>query len=627
MLTARGKTMKFQREPKPRYWPSGLVLLFLLVKAFNALPWELSNIPFAFWFATATYAAVISFAAGDALALVSTVLVFGLIGAHSSTLALDLPFAILVSGVAVCLRMTVPAIQRRPILVCLATLVATSLVLTITDHLKPSQLIARSNESVKFQGTVKVGLALSGGGYRAAMLHAGVLDGLRAFGIPVSSIASVSGGSIAATAYWEGVQPLDLVKGVVAGKFSLYRKMLDLHFIAGYTFVAPWPARRYAQESVLDDTILNDQLFGGMACPEGSACAGRPKLMLIATDLANGTAVGFTPQGVLIRRTASAETPPGLFDNMPPITEATFLAEARETARWFPGAREPKKWPANIKASALVAASGAFPGAFEPYTMGESLQVEYHQLSDGGVSDNSAITLLLDADLFARNCTNRALFGDLLDWRQDVVIESDGTMPYNTTSPPRMGEIGTVLNAIDAAYARVLPRPLYLEAGVPADLRRPATILLTPIDVASPPDGSVVERRLTGALREIAEKDKDNARATFRMITRATGYSKDISATELQAMATDSVGATPPDSDGGFPDIQNLNTAIASDAKAFYEAPTLVASYEPQNAYHIYRLGWLLVALNSAHLHAAMATTASTGGGAGKEVCPGFGNR
>jgi predicted acylesterase/phospholipase RssA len=620
--------MNFQREPNPRYWPTFLALAILLIDILHQdNPLEAQWVR---WLSVAAYAALVSYLAGDALAFVSTVLVFGLIGAHSSTLLLDLSCAILVSGGAVLLRMTQPKIQRHPILVALGTVFVTSLLLTGADHLKHTPLIASSNTAVKFPGTVKVGLALSGGGYRAALLHAGVLDGLRSFGIPVSSIASVSGGSIAATAYWEGIEPRALVQGIIEGKFSLYRKLLDLNFISGYTFVLPGTARRRAQESVLDDAILNGQLFEGMACPEGSSCAGRPKLMLIASDLASGTAVGFLPQGFLTHRTASTETPPGLFDNVPQVTEATFPAAAAATARWFPAASQPSEWIATLKASTLVATSGAFPGAFEPYTLAEG-RAEYHQLTDGGVMDNSAITLLLDADLFARNCADRTHYGDLLAWRQDVVIESDGTMPYDTTGAPRTGELGTALNAIDAAYARVLPRPLYLEGKLP----HPPTILLAPVDIVLRPassPGSVLEDHVRALLREIAERDKTNARETFRKITRAVGHDpKNISESQLRSLKGDSGLAGASDSGGGnplyFPDERELDGAIALDAKAFYEAPTLSASFEAQDAYHIYRLGWLLVALNSARLRAAMATGAATDKSPEKQICPGDGRQ
>lgn len=45
-------------------------------------------------------------------------------------------------------------------------------------------------------GKLRIGLALSGGGYRAALVHAGVLQELANRRIPVTNVASVSGGSM-----------------------------------------------------------------------------------------------------------------------------------------------------------------------------------------------------------------------------------------------------------------------------------------------------------------------------------------------------------------------------------------------------------------------------------------------
>ncbi|MEZ5901255.1 MAG: hypothetical protein R3D51_17375 [Hyphomicrobiaceae bacterium] len=43
---------------------------------------------------------------------------------------------------------------------------------------------------------IRVGLALSGGGYRAALVHVGVMEELAILGVPVTHLSTVSGGSI-----------------------------------------------------------------------------------------------------------------------------------------------------------------------------------------------------------------------------------------------------------------------------------------------------------------------------------------------------------------------------------------------------------------------------------------------
>ena len=51
---------------------------------------------------------------------------------------------------------------------------------------------------------MQIGLALSGGGFRATLFHLGVIRRLRAEGLlaTINYIASVSGGSVAATHLW-----------------------------------------------------------------------------------------------------------------------------------------------------------------------------------------------------------------------------------------------------------------------------------------------------------------------------------------------------------------------------------------------------------------------------------------
>jgi hypothetical protein len=68
-------------------------------------------------------------------------------------------------------------------------------------------------------------------------------------------------------------------------------------------------------------------------------------------------------------------------------------------------------------------ASGAFPGAFEPFGSKEI------QLVDGGMTDNSAVTLLLEADLLSRKCP-KPYRSELDKWKSDLIISSDACKPF-----------------------------------------------------------------------------------------------------------------------------------------------------------------------------------------------------
>ena len=62
--------------------------------------------------------------------------------------------------------------------------------------------------------SLRVGLALSGGGYRAALVHAGVLNILARRGVLVTNLSTVSGGSIIGSFIAAGGNPRDFKDGL-----------------------------------------------------------------------------------------------------------------------------------------------------------------------------------------------------------------------------------------------------------------------------------------------------------------------------------------------------------------------------------------------------------------------------
>jgi predicted acylesterase/phospholipase RssA len=173
-----------------------------------------------------------------------------------------------------------------------------------------------------------VAVALSGGGYRAALTHAGLLSILDQAQIPVHVLSTVSGGSIVGGSYaagWTPAQfhhylestrpglPLDVLH---AG--NVLRRAIS-HRGSGETFAAHL-ARNYFADVALDD-------------------AGPPTLIVNATNFTKGIRASFWP-------------------------------------------RQPR--PASDLAH-LVAASGAFPGAFDPVYLGDEPYV------DGGVMENLGV--------------------------------------------------------------------------------------------------------------------------------------------------------------------------------------------------------------------------------------------
>jgi predicted acylesterase/phospholipase RssA len=188
-------------------------------------------------------------------------------------------------------------------------------------------LNARRQTVAEWKGPV-LALTLSGGGYRAALTHAGLLWALDQARIPVHIMSTVSGGSIVGAAYSAGWTPerfrdylAETRPGLSEDVLNLghvIRRLIDPKRGSGETF-ADHLARNYYSAITLDQT-------------------GPPFLIVNATDFNSGQRAAFWPHTL----------------------PATDLAH-------------------------LVAASGAFPGAFDPVYLGD------HPYIDGGVVENLGV--------------------------------------------------------------------------------------------------------------------------------------------------------------------------------------------------------------------------------------------
>lgn len=218
---------------------------------------------------------------------------------------------------------------------------------------------------------MKLGLALSGGGYRGAAFHLGVLDELAARGLldRLALLATVSSGSILGAAY-------ALETGPRGRSYAQFRAAIaDLLAQRTLTYGAVLKGLVDPFKTDLDylAAAFDDQLFHGARLrdlPE------RPRLVLSATNLHNGNDWKF-------RRDGMGDRDFGFFNG--------------ERHRDFPVAR-------------AVAASAAFPPIFTPLTLARRdwfahpeeqvpparpVTADYVSLTDGGVYDNQAISELL----------------------------------------------------------------------------------------------------------------------------------------------------------------------------------------------------------------------------------------
>ncbi len=293
---------------------------------------------------------------------------------------------------------------------------------------------------------LNVGVSLSGGGFRAAVFHAGTLNALGNMGIRPSSISTVSGGSIIGTYYWRGGEPAAFRNAVVSGKFNLFRNLFLFHNAIRLTFpmqiygtsidLFPWYRfdRKDVQEQLLERLVTNSEAF---ARPQD----GRPNLILNTTDLNQALHIAFMSDGVMV---------------VPPNTSQ--YPQASQPSGFFIGSENWEIRPA-LSLSELVAASGAFPGAFPTTPVDLFVKDRVSRggwrplsLSDGGVIDNLGTTALLRAS----ETFNDGRTASPLDpsWRSEIIIMSDAGAVFEAQR--ETSGLAAVARAFDVSHTHVV---------------------------------------------------------------------------------------------------------------------------------------------------------------------------
>ncbi|WP_337173664.1 patatin-like phospholipase family protein [Paludisphaera sp.] len=258
----------------------------------------------------------------------------------------------------------------------------------------------------------KIGLALSGGGFRATLYHLGIIRFLRDAGMlrDVTHITSVSGGSILAAHLvlnWERYNgaPEEFDK---AAKEILDFVRMDIRnrIVRRYPFAVLATAprwilrrpvkRRYTRAGMLEHHY-EKHLYGDVCLYE---LPESPELHILATNLSEGCITSFTRSGLIMQRR-------------------------------LPGDRvQFERIHAGLATVSLaVAASSAFPGFFPPiqlhsHDIGAAEAAFSHQaFTDGGVFDNLGIR----AFRFIERC-----------WSEECrPTEADGREIEVEEAPPR----------------------------------------------------------------------------------------------------------------------------------------------------------------------------------------------
>jgi predicted acylesterase/phospholipase RssA len=452
----------------------------------------------------------------------------------------------------------------------------------------------------------KLGIALSGGGYRAALMHAGVIGQLEKFGKRITNISSVSGGSIIGSFYTLGGSPESFRDILATGKLNLQKEVTDFPNLLHLVFPAHIPGtnvrllwfhsfyRSDVQRRLLDHVLFQRRLVSGLTC---TAC---PKLMMITTDLDSGKVLGITPDRLLAiglpfpsqkhelingRAVWTWGTTPALS----PIVKPTV---AKISATSFPG---------NASVAEIVSASGAFPFAFnslerEIFVVNEPKPMHV-DLVDGGLRDNSGVMMF------------QAASSEIEDWRVELLIASDASAVIEPLPVGVKGEAG-LTRALDLMYSSngtEGPRQNQQNTGPVT----PKVLWVSP--TAS--EGGGVRRTLAYfafVLRK-AEWYRPNE-GLFSLVEDGgtSSLKKDIKACTV---AIDFITKQPVcrwhDSEAQMRVSEYLLTELDHDLKVFLRTSTLNDHPQAADARSLFRLGQLLLIMRAREMDSSLIETAA----------------
>lgn len=309
----------------------------------------------------------------------------------------------------------------------------------------------------------KVGLALSGGGFRASLFHIGVLAKLAEFDVlrRVEAISCVSGGSILGAHYYLELRKLfkekedqeitrddyiELVKRLerdfLAGVQQNIRTRVAAEFITNLKMIFLPSYSRTMRAGELYERCLYRRVDDGQSTdprwltdlyiePKGEdAATFRPKddnwrrtakvpdLILNATTLNTGHNWQFTASWM--------GEPPGSID-----TEVDGNYRLRRMYYW----EAPRKFR-RVRLGYAVGASACVPGLFEPLSFKNLYPGLTVRLVDGGVHDNQGIVGLLEQDC-------------------NVLLVSDASGQMETQDVPSSGFLGVPLRSNSILMNRV----------------------------------------------------------------------------------------------------------------------------------------------------------------------------
>jgi predicted acylesterase/phospholipase RssA/MinD-like ATPase involved in chromosome partitioning or flagellar assembly len=317
-----------------------------------------------------------------------------------------------------------------------------------------------------FEG--KVGLGLSGGGFRAALFHIGVLARLAELDVlrRVEVLSCVSGGSIIGAHYYLEVRKLlqtkpdaeitrqdyiDIVARLRKHHLDGVQKNIRMRVLANpFINLKMFFTSKYSRtmragdlyeseifSRVKDGAEDDDRWLNGLyVCPIGKddqpdenfnfksdnwrRRAKVPNLILNTTALNTGHNWQFTASWM----------------GEPPASIDEQIDGNDRLRRLYYNAEDTPKHYRKVRLGHAVAASACVPGLFEPLPLGELYPERTVRLVDGGVCDNQGVGSLLEQDC-------------------NVILVSDGSGQMGSENQPSNGLLGVPLRSNSILQARV----------------------------------------------------------------------------------------------------------------------------------------------------------------------------
>ena len=316
----------------------------------------------------------------------------------------------------------------------------------------------------------KVGLALSGGGHRAALYHLGVLARLADVGAlrDVEVISTVSGGSIVGALYYLALKQRLEQRADADLPHATYREIVR-EVIERYLQGVQRNVRMESVASLIENTKMvlgaksHSQRLGDLYATHFYGAAYKMHDLLITPPEAEQEGSGYNPKHhnwrrmakvpVLMLNTTCLNTghnwhftatwmgePPRLrgheIDKNERLRRAYYTEELEARKARGDASADPRKGVPAPDLGEAVAASAGVPGLFPPMPITDMYEGRDVQLVDGGSHDNQGVQALL-----AEGCTR--------------LLCSDASGQMHDENEPGTGRLGVVLRTSSVLMDRV----------------------------------------------------------------------------------------------------------------------------------------------------------------------------